>query len=190
MDQDKETVQGQNDNEEVTASGEPFSQEISAETEGLEADLKGNDTHKLKADLAEINDKFLRVYSEFDNYKKRTQRERIDLIKTANSEVILAMISVIDDFERAFKAAEKFKEGAQVNEGFNLIYLKLLSLLEQKGLRKMQSVGEEFNVDLHDAITNVPAPSPDLVGKVIDEAECGYFLNEKVIRHAKVVVGN
>ena len=190
MNQDKDTVQGHNDNEEVTAAGEPFSPEISAETGSLEADLNGEDIDKLKADLAEINDKFLRTYSEFDNYKKRTQRERIDLIKTANSDVILAMLPVIDDFERAFKAAEKFKEGSQTSDGFNLIYLKLLSILEQKGLKKMHSVGEEFNVDLHDAITNVPAPSPDMVGKVIDEADCGYFLNDKVIRHAKVVVGN
>ncbi|HMT28993.1 MAG TPA: nucleotide exchange factor GrpE [Bacteroidia bacterium] len=190
MNQDKETIEGHHENEEVTPAGEPVSPEISAETGTIDKDLKGDDIDKLKADLAETRDKFLRIYSEFDNYKKRTQRERIDLLKTASSEVILAMLPVIDDFERAFKSAEKFKEATPVNEGFTLIYQKLFAILEQKGLKKMQSIGEEFNVDHHEAITNVPAPNESMKDKLIDEAECGYFLNDKVIRHAKVIVGN
>ncbi len=189
MSKDQESIENNIENEELTPTGAPFTPEISSDTSKLDADMKGDNVDKLKADLAETKDKFLRIYSEFDNYKKRTQRERVDLLKTAGEEVILSMLPVLDDFERAFKAQNANRESEPAMDGFLLIYQKLMNILEQKGLKKMISVGGEFNVDLHDAITNIPAPDEKMKGMVVDDLECGYFLNGKVIRHAKVIVG-
>lgn len=136
--------------------------------------------------LDELNDKYLRLFSEFDNYRKRTQRERLELFKTASEDVIAALLPVVDDFERALKSDgdENFKEGVE------LIYSKLLKTLNQKGLEPLDSMGAEFDTDFHEAITNIPAPTPDMKGKVVDVIEKGYKLNDKVIRFAKVVVGS
>ncbi len=177
------------ENEEVTAAGEPFSPEISPEMESTENTSGNTETDKLHAELAETRDKFLRIYSEFDNYKKRVQRERIDLLKTANSEVIISLLPVLDDFERALKALDNKDKNDSQRAGVELIHNKLKGIMEQKGLKKMISIGEVFNVDHHDAVTNIPAPTEKLKGKVVDEVECGYFLNDKIIRHAKVIVG-
>lgn len=138
----------------------------------------------------EINDKFLRLYSEFDNFRKRTTKERIDLIKTAGSETIAALLPVIDDFERALNAMHDAGESDSIKEGIDLIYNKLKSILNSKGLVAMEAVGKEFDADLHEAITKIPAPDETMKGKVIDEVEKGYLLGEKVIRYAKVVVGS
>lgn len=145
---------------------------------------------QLKCD--ELNDKYLRIYSEFDNYRKRTLKERIELGKTASEEIILSLLPVIDDIERALNSTLKTAEGEEVvtKEGLQLIYQKFKSLLAQKGLEAIPSLGEPFDVDYHHALTNIPAPSEDLKGKVIDEIEKGYKLNGKVIRYSKVVVGN
>jgi molecular chaperone GrpE len=138
-----------------------------------------------------LNDKYLRLYAEFDNYKRRTAKERIELFKTANADVIKSMLSVLDDFDRAKKSMEIAKDIEAVKEGIQLIHHKLKSTLQSQGLTEMESVvGKAFDTDLHEAITNVPAPSEDLKGKVVDEVEKGYLLNEKVIRYAKVVVGS
>jgi molecular chaperone GrpE len=138
-----------------------------------------------------LNDKYLRLYAEFDNYKRRTAKERIELFKTANADVIKSMLSVLDDFDRAKKSMEIAKDIEAVKEGIQLIHHKLKSTLQSQGLTEMESiVGKAFDTDLHEAITNVPAPSEDLKGKVMDEVEKGYLLNEKVIRYAKVVVGS
>jgi molecular chaperone GrpE len=138
-----------------------------------------------------LNDKYLRLYAEFDNYKRRTAKERIELFKTANAEVIKSMLSVLDDFDRAKKSMEIAKDIEAVKEGIQLIHHKLKSTLQSQGLSEMESVmGNTFDTDLHEAITNVPAPSEDLKGKVMDEVEKGYLLNDKVIRYAKVVVGS
>ena len=138
-----------------------------------------------------LNDKYLRLYAEFDNYKRRTAKERIELFKTANADVIKSMLSVLDDFDRAKKSMEIAKDIEAVKEGIQLIHHKLKSTLQSQGLTEMESVvGKTFDTDLHEAITNVPAPSEDLKGKVMDEVEKGYLLNEKVIRYAKVVVGS
>ena len=140
---------------------------------------------KLEAELSEARDKYLRLYSDFENYKKRINRDRIELIKTAGSDILVSILPVIDDMERALKAMnEKEKEGVQ------LVYQKLKSIIEAKGLKAMESVGKPFDPELHDAITNMPAPSEDMKGKVIEEIEKGYYLFDKVIRHAKVIVGN
>lgn len=144
-----------------------------------------NPTAKLEAELSEAKDKYLRLYSDFENYKKRINRDRIELIKTAGSDILISILPVIDDMERALKAMDE-KE----REGIQLVYQKLKSISEGKGLKAMESVGKPFDPELHDAITNMPAPSDDMKGKVIEEIEKGYYLFDKVIRHAKVIVGN
>ena len=136
--------------------------------------------------ITQLNDKHLRLFAEFENFKKRTAKERIDLYKTAGESVLTALLPVLDDFERSMKANQK-----QEDEGVILIYNKLKSILETKGLKAMEdSIGKKLNTDYHEAITNIPASSDDMKGKIIDVVEKGYFLNEKVIRYAKVVVAN
>ena len=136
--------------------------------------------------FAELNDKHLRLFAEFENFKKRTAKERMDLYKTAGESVLTALLPVLDDFERSIKANQK-----QEDEGVVLIYNKLKSILETKGLKAMEDpIGQELNTDYHEAITNIPAPSDNMKGKIIDVVEKGYFLNEKIIRYAKVVVAN
>ncbi len=145
---------------------------------------------KLEAELSETKDKYLRLYSDFENYKKRMVRERMELLKSAGADVMLSILPVIDDMERAVKAATESNDAKAVKEGVQLVYQKMKTITESKGLKAMESVGQPFDADLHDAISNMPAPSEAMKGKVIDEIEKGYYLNDKVIRHAKVIVGN
>lgn len=140
--------------------------------------------------IAALNDKYIRLYSEFDNYRKRTNKEKLDLIATASAGVLKDMLTVLDDFERAIANNENVSDIEAVKEGFKLIHNKFKSTLEAKGLKAMEAKGGEFNPDLHEAIANIPAPSDDLKGKIVDDVEKGYYLNDKVIRYAKVVVGN
>ncbi len=137
----------------------------------------------------EINDKYLRLYSEFDNYRKRTIKERLDLAKTASEEVIIDLLPILDDFERAIKSTEEVKNCEPVKEGMNLIYNKLSGMLNKKGLKPIEAIGEEFDTDFHEAITYIPAPSDKLKGKIVDEVQKGYLLHDKVIRYTKVVIG-
>ncbi len=139
--------------------------------------------------LAELNDRYLRLYSEFDNYRKRTNKEKIDLIATASAGVLKELITTLDDFERAIANNENVEDLTTLKEGFHLIYNKLKTTLENKGLKVMLAKGESFDSELHEAIANIPAPSEDLVGKIVDDVEKGYYLHDKVIRYAKVVVG-
>jgi molecular chaperone GrpE len=148
-----------------------------------------NEEEKLKLEVADLKDKILRLYSEFDNFKKRTAKERIDQSKPAGLEIILNMLPILDDFDRAKKSITEAKDLEAIKEGVGLIHNKIRASLESKGLQEMKTVGTQFDTDLHEAITNIPAPSEDLKGKVVDELEKGYFLNGKVIRFAKVVVG-
>lgn len=140
--------------------------------------------------LDEMNDKYLRLFSEFDNFRKRTQKERVELFKTASEDVMISLLPVLDDFERALKAVDENGADENHKEGIELIYNKFKNTLNQKGLQSLDSMGQEFDTDFHEAITNIPAPSPDMKGKVVDVVEKGYKLNDKVIRFAKVVVGN
>jgi molecular chaperone GrpE len=149
----------------------------------------GEPTDKLKAELAELNDKYIRLYSEFDNYKRRNSKERIELLQTASKEVILAMLPILDDFERAEKSMKSATDIQAIKEGVTLIHHKFQSILNAKGLKAIETIGKEFDVDYHEALTKIPAPSEDLKGKVVDELEKGYTLNEKIIRFAKVVIG-
>jgi len=144
----------------------------------------------LTAKINDLNDKYLRLYSEFDNYRKRTIKERSDLLKSANEEVLKAVLPVIDDFERAIKANENVTDVQAIKDGVNLIYTKLKNVTQQKGLTSFESKGQVFDADLMEAITHVPAPNDEGKGKVIDEVEKGYKLGDKVIRFAKVVVGS
>ena len=143
----------------------------------------------LKEELALANDKYLRLYAEFDNYKRRTQKERVELLQTAGKDVIVSLLPVLDDFDRALKAMETAADVAPVKEGILLVSHKLKNTLAQKGLKDVESINKDFDTDFHEAITNIPAPTDALKGKVIDEVEKGYTLNDNVIRFAKVVVG-
>lgn len=144
----------------------------------------------LQAELKEANDKYLRLYAEFDNYKRRTSKERIELLQTAGKEVIGDLLSTLDDFDRALKAIELSDSVDSIKEGVILVSQKLKKTLQQKGLKEMESINQPFDAEIHEAITKIPAPTDDLKGKVVDEIEKGYYLNDKVLRYAKVVVGS
>jgi molecular chaperone GrpE len=142
-----------------------------------------------EARIAELNDRYLRLYSEFDNYRKRTTKEKIDIIRTAGEDVLKSILPVIDDFERAIKANEKVEDIVAIREGIQLIYNKLKNNTFQKGLTPFDSIGIAFNPDTMEAITHIPALEDSQKGIVIDEVEKGYKLGDKVIRFARVVVG-
>ncbi len=144
---------------------------------------------KLKQDNEALNDKYLRLFAEFDNYKRRTQKERIELLQTAGKDVVISLLPVLDDFERAVKAIENATEIGAVREGIVLVQTKIKSILSQKGLKEIESLHTEFDTDKHEAITKVTASGDDMKGKVVDELEKGYTFNDKIIRFAKVVVG-
>lgn len=145
---------------------------------------------KLQGDLKQEKDKFLRLFAEFENYKRRTSKERIELFSTASEDVMKTLLPVLDDFERALSHFNDDKEAEALRKGVLLIYQKLMSTLEQKGLKVIAvEKGEAFNADNHEAITQIPAPSDDLKGKIIDIIEKGYKLGDKVIRFPKVIIG-
>ena len=144
---------------------------------------------ELETELAESKDKYLRLFAEFDNYKKRTIKEKLEMMKSASQDVVAALLPVLDDFDRAKSSADDESSSEQFSEGVSLVYNKLYSTLKNKGLDKMTSTNEVFDPELHEAVTEIPVPTEDLKGKVIDTIEQGYYLNDKIIRHAKVVVG-
>jgi molecular chaperone GrpE len=138
----------------------------------------------------ELNDKYLRLYSEFDNFRKRSLREKIDLSRTASEDVIKELLPVLDDFDRAMAAMQTSDQIEAVKEGVQLIHAKMKAVFASKGLQEIKSVGETFNTDFHEAITSIPAPSEELKNKVVDEIQKGYMLHDKVIRFSKVVTGS
>jgi molecular chaperone GrpE len=161
-----------------------------------EKDLKNDQNEKELNDqvtdeqiVEELNDKYMRIHAEFDNYRKRTNKEKVDIINTANAGMMRDLLSVMDDLHRAKVNNETADDIDSVKEGFNLIFNKLNSVLEAKGLTEMKAEGEVFDSEIHEALANVPAPSKKMKGKVIEAVEKGYYLNDKVIRYAKVVVG-
>ena len=169
-------------------SNQPNENEGQVDVQQTEA--AANPIEELQAKLAEMNDKYLRLYSDFDNFRKRTAKEKIDLIQSGGEDVFKSLLPIVDDFERAIKSNAATTDINTVNEGVNLIYNKLKNTLTQRGLEEMKSLGESFNTDLHEAITSIAAPTEDGKGKIVDELEKGYMLNGKVIRFAKVVIGN
>jgi molecular chaperone GrpE len=144
---------------------------------------------KLNAELTEQKDKYLRLFAEFDNFKRRTAKERIELMQTAGREIMTSLLDVLDDCERTEKVMAESADIDAIKQGVTLVFHKLRATLEQKGLKSMSSVNSVFDADLHEAITEIPAPSEALQGKVIDELQKGYSLGGKIIRYAKVVVG-
>ena len=159
------------------------------ETTPVEPVVELSVEEKLQQENTALNDKYLRLFAEFDNYKRRTQKERIELLQTASKDVVISLLPVLDDFERALKATENTTEVDAIREGVMLIQTKLNSILSNKGLKPIESLNHTFDTDLHEAITKIPAANDKLKGKVVDELEKGYTLNDKVIRFAKVVVG-
>jgi molecular chaperone GrpE len=170
-------------------------EEAQAQSDGDKTGEESNESavseeDKLKAEVAEWQNKHLRLYAEFDNFKRRTSKERLELLQMAGKDVIIDLLPVLDDFERAQKSMETATDIEAVKEGVKLVHHKLRNTLTSKGLKEMEAKGKEFNADLHEGITNIPAPTEDLKGKVIDELEKGYYLNDKVIRFAKVIIGS
>ena len=151
----------------------------------------GNDmeTEKLEKEIAEWKDKYLRLVAEFDNFRKRNAKERLELMQTAGKEVIINLLDVLDDCDRAQKQLETSNDLKTLKEGVSLVFNKLRNILTSKGLKAMETINTPFNPDLHEAITEIPSPSEELKDKVVDEVTKGYYLNDKLIRHAKVVVG-
>lgn len=144
---------------------------------------------KLKSEVQELKDKYLRQVAEFDNFRKRTAKERLELIQTAGKDVILPLLEVLDDCDRAEKQLQTSDDAAAIKEGVQLVFTKLRNTLQAKGAKPMQSIGTDFDPDRHEAITEIPAATEEMKGKVVDEVEKGYYLNDKIIRFAKVVVG-
>ena len=144
---------------------------------------------QLQADLTDQKDKYLRLMAEFENFKRRTAKERVDLIQTAGKDVIVSLLDVMDDCDRAEKQLNGSDDIAVQKEGIQLVFNKIRATLQAKGLKAMESIDQPFNVELHEAITEVPVPDASKKGKVIDEVTKGYYLNDKIIRFAKVVVG-
>ena len=182
--------EGRNDNGGGTSANgteEVFNINADSEIPGnshLNNPLEKTETDKSQAELAELKDKYLRQAAEFDNFRRRSARERIELNQTAGKEIIVSLLDVLDDFDRAQKQMETAGD-----EGMLLIINKFRNLLQAKGVKAMETIHTNFNPDIHEAITEVPAPTPALVGKVLDEVQKGYYLNDKIIRFAKVVVG-
>ena len=145
-------------------------------------------SEKYQSEIAELKDKYLRQAAEFDNFRRRSARERIELTQTAGKEIIVSMLDVLDDMNRAQKQLDS-GNGGTAGEGIQLIFNKFRNILQSKGVKAMETIHTAFNPDLHEAITEVPAPAPSLAGKVLDEVQKGYYLNDKIIRFAKVVVG-
>jgi len=142
-----------------------------------------------KKKIAELNDKYLRLAAEYDNYRRRTLKERMELTKTAGEDILVNILPVMDDFERALGSIDQAKEIGAVKEGVQLIYTKFKDFLKQRGVKEIEAKEKDFDTDLHEAITKIPAPDKKLKGKVVDVVEKGYYLNEKVIRFSKVVIG-
>jgi molecular chaperone GrpE len=177
----EQTEQQETVSEEQHANAEESAQEAANETTEEHSDKE----EKYNA----LNDKYLRLYSDFDNFRKRTIKEKADLISNASSAVLKDLLPVLDDFERAIASNENTEDVDGLKEGFQLIYSKFRNILVAKGLKPMESKGTAFDIDLHEAITNIPVEDAEMKGKVVDVVEKGYYLNDKVLRYAKVVVG-
>ncbi len=148
-----------------------------------------SEIEKLNEQLEEQKDKYIRLFAEFDNFRRRTAKEKIELIQTAGKDVIVSLLDVLDDLDRGEAQMQQSADVEQVKSGTQLIFNKLRNALQSRGLKAMESIKSDFDVEKHEAITEIPAPSSDLKGKVIDEVQKGYYLNDKIIRFAKVVVG-
>lgn len=177
-----------NNSEDMSAENLNDAIEDKKKSEKKSKNSEKDKVQELGEKLAELNDKYLRLYSEFENYRKRTNQEKADLIKYASEDTIKAILPIVDDYERALQAFGENDDNAALKEGVVLIYNKLMSTLQQKGLKAIEAKGEKFDENLHEAVAQFPASDEEQKGKVIDEVVKGYYLNDKVIRYSKVVV--
>lgn len=189
--EDKNTmVDSEENNNSETSSAQTMDKENESNTAEVEDTEELTVEEQLHEELAKEKDKFMRLFAEFENYKKRTTKERIDLFKTASQDLMVSLLPILDDFERALLHIDDDKEAEELRKGVLLIYNKLLNTLNQKGLQVIElKAGDAFNPDVHEAVTHIPAPEDDLKGKIIDVVEKGYKLGEKIIRFPKVVIG-
>lgn len=187
----KEILDKDTDNEAEKEQGKETKKERKPRKGSSAAKVKKLETTvtDLQSEMEELKVKYLRQAADFDNFRKRTAKERIDLIKTAAQDTLTSLLPVIDDFDRAVKAAESDESTEPVSDGVMLVYGRLKTTLQQMGLKEMVTNGEAFDPELHEALTEIPAPSDDLKGKIVDTIEKGYYLGDKIIRHARVVVG-
>lgn len=185
----KQEEMNQSENKEEQTKQETTEEQLQGKVEKEEKELE-KEQISLGEKLVEINDKYLRLYSEFENYRRRTSKERLEIIENASESLIKEILPIVDDFERALQTMDKQEEEGLKNakEGMTLIYKKLLSSLEKKGLKPINAKGENFDESLHEAVSQIPAQKEEDKGKVFDEVQKGYYLNNKVIRYSKVVV--
>jgi len=181
--QEEDVMVAENDQESVE------NQENTPEVELTSEEKLHQEMAEIQQQHAELKDKYMRLLADFDNYKKRTIKEKIDFMRTAAEDTMSALLPVLDDFDRAKKIADDENSTEQFSEGVSLVYNKIHSVLKQRGLEPMETNGEAFDAEFHEALTEIPAPSEDMKGKIIDTIERGYILKDKIIRHAKVVVG-
>ena len=191
MTTDKAKVNEELENEtpELTEQQEAQSRKESKKDKGHKKSKVEEQLEITESELLELKDKHIRLQAEFDNYRKRTLKERMELLKTASESLLISILPVIDDFDRAVQTLNLVEEDSHLKEGVMLIYNKFQDFLKQNGVREIEAKDQPFDTDLHEAITKFPAPSEDMKGKIIDVVQKGYYLNDKVIRHAKVVIG-
>lgn len=183
----------QQENLKTDAQAEEAVSEAQAGDEAVDADKvaeEKSEEEKLSEELAALKDKHIRLTAEFDNFRKRTMKEKLDLVKTGGEGVLKNLLPVVDDFERAMQSIETAEDIESLKEGVNLIYNKFKSYLDQNGIKEIEAVDAEFDTDKHEALTKIPAPTEEQKGKVVDVIEKGYYIHEKVLRFAKVVVGD
>ncbi len=178
-----------NDAENLKASAENTVETQENPTEEKENDTNTDKIAELESQLADAKDKYLRQVAEFDNYRKRTMKEKTELILNGGEKILTSLLPLLDDMERAAKNMENANDVQALKDGLDLIFKKFMTILESNGLKKIETENQDFNTDFHEAIAMIPAPSDNLKGKVIDCVQTGYKLNDKVIRHAKVAIG-
>lgn len=189
MNENTDNLSHDADNEELLAASLNVDDSVSG-MQHLDDEIgEDSELDKLSTELAEAKDKYLRLVAEFENFRRRNAKESLELKQTASKDVIKSLLEVLDDSDRAMKQLENTDDIKIIKEGISLVFNKLHHVLQNKGLKKMESINHDFDADLHEAITEIPAPNETMAGKVIDEIEPGYYLNDKLIRHAKVVVG-
>ena len=188
MSKDKETLE-QEGAEQVAEKASSESDKESKSGRRKKKRKSSDELIEIQQELGELKEKYLRLFAEFDNYKKRNVKERMELINSAAKNTLTSILPILDDFDRAKKSADDENSSEVFSEGVSMVYKRLYSVLEQQGLEAMDSDGESFDPEFHEAISEIPAPNEDQKGIIIDTIEKGYLLNDKIIRHAKVVVG-
>jgi len=191
MTTDKSNVNAEQENEtpELTDQQEAQGKKETKKDKAHKKSKAEEQLEKAESELLEMKDKHIRLQAEFDNYRKRTLKERMELLKTASEGLLISLLPVIDDFDRAVQTLDSVEEDSPIKDGVKLIYNKFQDFLKQNGVKEIEAKEQTFNTDLHEAITTFQAPTEDLKGKNIDVVQKGYYLNDKVIRHAKVVIG-